>query len=712
LEVFVEGSIKTDINGKEIILETGKWARQADAAVTVRSGDTLVLVTVVASKGPKDGDFLPLVVDVEERMYAAGKIPGSFLRREGRPSEESILTARLVDRPIRPLFPECFRNEVQLIATILSADQINPPDVLAIIGASTALTISDIPFNGPIGAIRVGRKDGQLLFNPTFQELEESDIDLVLAGTKEEIIMMEGEAQEISENDVIEIFKACMAPLRKLIETQEEFRHQVGVEKREISLLLETDEELKGKVTSFASEEIKKALKITDASARQEELTKIRDKVKEEFSDVYDEKGSRIRAFLEETEKKEVRRMIVEEEVRVDGRAPEEIRLISSQVGLLPRAHGSGLFARGQTQALTALTLGAVGEEQRLDGLSLEETKRFIHHYNFPPFSTGEIGFMRGPRRREIGHGALVERALFPIIPEEEKFPYTIRLVSEILESNGSTSMASVCSSTLALMDGGVPIKAPAAGIAIGLVKEGDKTILLRDILGIEDFYGDMDCKVAGTRKGITGLQMDLKIGGISFDIVSQALEKARQGRLFILEKMAETVAEPRQTLSKFAPRVLILRIPSEKIREVIGPGGNMIRSIIEETSVDIDIEDDGRVFITAKDEQSGEKARQIIEGIIQKRPPKKMVRVGEQYLGTVVSIAPFGAFVEIVPGREGLVHISKLARHRVARVEDVVRAGEKLLVEVIGIDNQGRISLAAADLHSARPTSAGSPKK
>ncbi|MFZ3063217.1 MAG: polyribonucleotide nucleotidyltransferase [Actinomycetota bacterium] len=707
----MEGIIKTEIDGKEIVLETGKWARQADAAVTVRSGDTLVLVTVVASKEPKAGDFLPLVVDVEERMYAAGKIPGSFLRREGRPSEQSILTARLIDRPIRPLFPEGFRNEVQVIATILSADQINPPDVLALLGASAALTISDIPFNGPLGAIRVGRKDGKLLFNPSFQELEESDIDLVLAGTKEEIVMMEGEAREIDEADVMEILKTSMEPLRRLIETEEEFRRQVGVAKREISLLL-IDEDLKEKIASFASERINKALKITDAGARHDELTRVRDAVKKEFSVVYEEKGSEIRAFLEEIEKKEVRRMITEKGVRVDGRTPEEIRPISCQVGLLPRAHGSGLFARGQTQTLSVLTVGAVGKEQRLDGLSLEETKRFIHHYNFPPFSTGEIGFMRGPKRREIGHGALVERALAQIIPEEEEFPYTIRLVSEILESNGSSSMASVCSSILALMDGGVSIKTPAAGIAIGLIKAGDKIVLLRDILGIEDFYGDMDCKVAGTRKGITGLQMDLKIGGISFDIISQALEKAKEGRIFILDKMAETIAEPRKALSKFAPRVLILKIPTDKIREVIGPGGKMIRSIIEETGVDIDIEDDGRVFITAKDEQSAEKARQIIEGIIQERPPRKMVRVGEQYLGTVVSIAPFGAFVEIVPGREGLVHISKLARHHVAKVEDVVQVGEKLLVQVIGIDNQDRISLAAADLRAAPPTSAESRKE
>lgn len=707
----MEGIIKTEIDGKEIVLETGKWARQADATVTVRSGDTLVLVTVVASKEPKAGDFLPLVVDVEERMYAAGKIPGSFLRREGRPSEQSILTARLIDRPIRPLFPEGFRNEVQVIATILSADQINPPDVLALLGASAALTISDIPFNGPLGAIRVGRKDGKLLFNPSFQELEESDIDLVLAGTKEEIVMMEGEAREIDEADVMEILKTSMEPLRRLIETEEEFRRQVGVAKREISLLL-IDEDLKEKIAAFASERISKALKITDAGARHDELTRVRDAVKEEFSVVYEEKGSEIRAFLEEIEKKEVRTMIAEEGVRVDGRTPEEIRPISCQVGLLPRAHGSGLFARGQTQTLSVLTVGAVGKEQRLDGLSLEETKRFIHHYNFPPFSTGEIGFMRGPKRREIGHGALIERALAQIIPEEEEFPYTIRLVSEILESNGSSSMASVCSSTLALMDGGVSIKTPAAGIAIGLIKAGDKIVLLRDILGIEDFYGDMDCKVAGTRKGITGLQMDLKIGGISFDIISQALEKAKEGRILILDKMAETIAEPRKALSKFAPRVLILKIPSDKIREVIGPGGKMIRSIIEETGVDIDIEDDGRVFITAKDEQSAEKARQIIEGIIQERPPRKMVRVGEQYLGTVVSIAPFGAFVEIVPGREGLVHISKLARHHVAKVEDIVQVGEKLLVEVIGIDNQDRISLAAADLRAAPPTSAESRKE
>lgn len=698
----MEKTIKTSVTGKEIVFDTGKWAKQANASVTCRLGDTLVLVTVVASKEPKeDASFLPLMVDVEERMYAAGKIPGGFFKREGRPSEKSILTARLIDRPIRSSFSEGFRNDIQIIATILSADQINPPDILAMLGASCALTISDIPFNGPLGVVRVGRKDGQLLFNPTFQELEDSDFDIVIAGSKDEIIMVEGEAQEISEEALIEVLQKSMEPIRALIKTQEAFQKQVGLAKKEFPLF-EPDPKLKKEVTSFAAKKITEALKTTDSLKRQEQLRQIREETAEKLAEKYEGKLAEITFVLEEIEKKEVRRMISEEGIRVDGREPTEIRSLSCQVGLLPRAHGSGLFARGQTQALTALTLGAMGEEQMLDGLGIEESKRFLHHYNFPPFSTGEVGFMRGPRRREIGHGALVERALLPIIPKEEEFPYTIRLVSEILESNGSTSMASTCASTLALMDAGIPIKAPVGGIAMGLIKDSSKITVLTDIQGIEDFYGDMDFKVAGTREGITAIQMDLKVSGISFEILSKVLAQAKEARFFILDTMAQTIAEPRKKLSPHAPRVTTIQIPTDKIREVIGPGGNMIRSIIDETGVAIDIEDDGRVFITAKDEESANKARQIIDRITKKEPSRKMVKVGEQYLGTVVSIAPFGAFVEILPGRDGLVHISKLARHRVARVEDVVRVGDKLMVEVIGIDTQGRISLASADLTSA----------
>lgn len=698
----MESTVKAVVQGKEVLFETGKWARQANASVACRCGDTLVLVTAVVSKEPReDATFLPLLVDVEERMYAAGKIPGGFFKREGRPSEEAILTARLIDRPIRPSFPDGFRNEIQIIATILSADQINPPDVLALLGASAALTISEIPFNGPLGVIRVGRKDGRLIFNPTFQELEQSDLDMVIAGNKDEIIMVEGEAQEITEEIFIDVLQKSMEVIKDLIKAQEELQKQVGLAKREFSLH-ETDPKLKEDVSKLASNKMIKALKITDSLERQEQLRQVKEEATKKLSEKYEEKLLEIKFILDEMEKKEVRRMISEDGIRVDGREPKEIRPISCQVGLLPRAHGSGLFARGQTQALTALTLGAIGEVQRLDGLGVEESKRFLHHYNFPPFSTGEVGFMRGPRRREIGHGALVERALLPIIPKEEEFPYTIRLVSEILESNGSTSMASTCASTLALMDAGIPIKAPVGGIAMGLIKETDNVTLLTDIQGLEDFYGDMDLKVAGTREGITALQMDLKVAGISSEILAQALAQAKEARLFILDRMAETIAEPKKKLSPYAPRVLTIKIPTDKIREVIGPGGNMIRSIIEETGVAIDIEDDGRVFITSKDEESGDKARQIIERITQKEVDKKMVKVGEQYLGTVVSIAPFGAFVEILPGRDGLIHISKLARHRVARVEDVVRMGDKLMVEVIGIDSQGRISLASADLGSA----------
>lgn len=693
-------TISTEVNGKTLTLETGNLAKQASGAVTVQCGDSLVLVTAVAKEELiKNAEFFPLTVDVEERMYAAGKIPGGFLKREGRPSEVSILTARLIDRPIRPSFPDGFITDVHIIATILSADQINPPDVLAMVGASAALSISDIPFNGPLAALRVGIVDDQVVFNPTYEELTRSRIDVIVAGSKDEIIMVEGEADEVDEATMLDAINKASIEIKKLIDVQEQFVQQFGLPKREFEPQ-NVDEKLKNEVLEFIKNDIKDAMSKINRSERKQALKVIQESVEEKFADSFEEHGWDIRKALYDAEKKEMRRLITNEGHRVDGRTPEEIRPISCEVTLLPRAHGSGLFTRGQTQVLSALTLGAMGEVQKIDGLGVEEFKRFIHHYNFPPFSTGETGFMRGPKRREIGHGALVESALFPVIPDEEQFPYAIRLVSEVLESNGSSSMASVCAGSLALMDAGVPIKQPVSGIAMGLIKEDDKEVVLTDIMGIEDFMGDMDFKIAGTKNGITAWQMDAKIGGISFESISKALEQAKTARLFILDKMAEVLSETRPELSKYAPRVITITIPTDKIREVIGPGGKMIRSIIDETGAAIDIEDTGQVFITGKDVATAEKAREIIERLT---APPKPVTAGEQYTGTVVSIAPFGAFVEIMPGRDGLVHISKLAPHRVEKVEDVVKIGQKLLVDVIGVDNQGRVSLAVAGVRSAK---------
>lgn len=690
----MEGTFTTQVGSRTITFETGNLAKQADGAVTVRCGDSLVLVTAVAKKGQiKNAEFFPLTVDVEERMYAAGKIPGGFLKREGRPSDMAILTARLIDRPIRPSFPDGFVTDVQVIATILSADMVNPPDVLAMVGASAALTISDIPFNGPLAAVRVGIIDDNPVFNPTYEELRESTIDIIVSGNKENILMVEGEACELDESTMLNTLKEAHEVIKQMIAAQEEFREKVGVPKREFEPQV-IDEELTAEVKAFAMERMKNALQIMDRDERRAALDEVSAAAEQEFADRWEEQSWDIKQILKKIEKNEFRRQILDEDKRADGRKPDEIRPITCEVGLLPRAHGSGLFTRGQTQVLTALTLGAVSEVQRLDGLGVEESKRFLHHYNFPPFSTGETGFMRGPKRREIGHGALAEGALLPVIPEEAEFPYTVRLVSEVLESNGSSSMASVCASTLALLDAGVPIKEPVAGIAMGFIQEGDKHAVLTDIMGSEDFMGDMDFKIAGTKNGITAWQMDVKVEGIPFASLEVALEQAKKARLFILGKIAEVLPETRSELSPYAPRVITMTIPTDKIREVIGPGGKMIRSIIEETGADIDIEDDGRVFITAKDLETAQQTQEIIERLT---APPKPVKVGEQYMGTVVSITPFGAFVEVVPGRDGLVHISRLADHRVNKVEDVVKVGQKLLVDVIGVDPQGKISLAVA---------------
>lgn len=704
--------------GKNLKLEFGRVAKQANAACLVRCEDTVVLVTATASRTPREGiDFFPLIVDVEEKMYAAGKIPGSFFKREGKPSEKAILTARLIDRPLRPCFPEGFRNDVQIIASPLSVDQVNPFDVLALNGASAALTVSDIPFNGPVGAVRIGLINGSFVVNPTFQELEQSELDLVVAGNRAGILMVEAGAKEVPEDKILDALEFAWKPILELIEIQEEIASRIGKPKMEVQLD-EIDPEIEQRVIELTKEKVLEAIRITEKSQREETLEKIEEEmlaviepeIKKEGREVVDSEGNLIgyvyepeqekirqaRMAFKNLVKKSMREMILNEGIRADGRKPDEIRPISIEVGILPRTHGSGLFTRGQTQVLTVCTLGTTAEEQILDGLDIEESKRYMHHYNFPPFSTGEVQPLRGPRRREIGHGALAERALLPVIPEEKEFPYTIRLVSEVLESNGSTSMASVCGSTLALMDAGVPIKAPVAGIAMGLISEGDRYEVLTDILGMEDALGDMDFKVAGTQKGVTALQLDNKIGGLKMEVLRDALERARKARLFILVKMLDVIAEPRKQLSPYAPRVITMQIDSSKIRDIIGPGGKTIHSIIDETGVQIDIQQDGTVYIYAKDEISGEKAKEIIENIT------RDVKVGEQYVGQVTRLASFGAFVEILPGKEGLIHISKIAPRRIEKIEDVFKVGDRVLVEVTEIDPLGRINLATVEYMEA----------
>lgn len=684
-----------ELAGQTITIETGKVARQASGAVTVRCGDTLVLVTAVISEKPlEEATFLPLTVDVEEKMYAAGKIPGGYFKREARPSEKAILTARLIDRPIRPLFAENFRNEVQIIASILSVDQINPPDVLALVGASIALTISGVPFGGPIGAVRVGHVDDRWIVNPTLQELAQSDLDLVVAGTQEAISMVEAGAREISEDVMLKAMEEAQKVISQIIDFQKDFQKKVEPVQKEISLVV-SDEEIEKRVREYATDKLREALVGPDKMALEEAVATIEDETMNRLTTMLEGKERYVASVLAKIKKEEIRRLILKEGIRSDGRQPDEIRSISCDVGVLPRTHGSALFTRGQTQVLSVLTLGTVSEDQRIDGLGIEESKKYLHHYNFPPFSTGDLGFMRGPRRREIGHGALAEKALVPVLPSEEDFPYTVRVVSEVLESNGSTSMASVCGSSLSLMDAGVPLRSAVAGIAMGLVKDEKKTVILTDILGLEDAIGDMDFKVAGTEKGITALQMDVKGAHIGFDVLKEALERARQARLFILEKMNQAIAKPREKLSEYAPRVLTMTVNPEKIGDVIGPKGKTIRAIIDEVGVsdlDISIEDDGRIFISAKDLACAEKAKQMIGQIV------KDVQVGDQYMGTVVKTTNFGAFVEVLPGKDGLVHISKLAKHRVPSVESVVTVGDKILVEVIEIDRQGRINLAAID--------------
>jgi polyribonucleotide nucleotidyltransferase len=679
-----------DWAGRKLTVEIGQLAKQANGAVMVRYGDTAVLSTATASKEPKNLDFFPLTCNYEERLYAVGKIPGGFIKREGRPSEKAILASRLIDRPIRPLFADGFRNDVQVISIVMSVDQDCSSEMAAMFGSSLALSTSDIPFEGPIAGVIVGRVDGEFVINPTVEQAEKSDIHLTVAGTKDAINMVEAGADEVSEEIMLEAIMHGHNEIKRLIEFQEKIVAEAGKEKRAVTLY-EIDSELEAEVREMCETEMVTAIQVQEKHAREDAIKEVKNRVIAKFQEdeATDDDLKQVKQILDKIVKGEVRRLITVEKVRPDGRKIDEIRPLSSQISILPRTHGSGLFTRGQTQALSICTLGAMGDVQILDGLGIEEEKRFMHHYNFPLFSVGETGPIRGPGRREIGHGALGERALEPIIPNEKDFPYTIRLVSEVLESNGSTSQASICASTLAMMDAGVPIKAPVAGIAMGLVASGEYYTVLSDIQGMEDHLGDMDFKVAGTAKGVTALQMDIKIKGLSREILEEALQQAKVGRMHILDSMLATISEPRTELSQFAPKILTMKINPDKIRDVIGPSGKQINKIIEETGVKIDIEQDGTVFIASTNQEMNQKAKKIIEDIVRE------VVVGEMYLGKVKRIEKFGAFVEIFAGKDGLVHISELAEERVGKVEDVIKIGDEFLVKVTEIDKQGRVNLS-----------------
>lgn len=683
-----------ELAGRKLTLEFGKMAKQANGSVLVRYGDTAILSAVTVSKEPKALDFFPLTVNYEERLYAVGKIPGGFIKREGRPSEKAILASRLIDRPIRPLFAEGFRNDVQIVNTVLSVDQDCSPEIAAMIGTSAALCVSEIPFEGPIAGVIVGRIDGEFIINPTVEQAEKSDIHLVVAGTHKAINMVEAAANQVPESVMLEAIMAGHEVIKQLVEFQNQIVAEIGKEKMEV-ILHEVDPEIDQAVREFAEARLKEAVRIEEKQARYDAIDNIKEETKEHFAakdpEAYPEQEKMISEVLGNIVKDEVRRLITEEKVRPDGRALNEIRPLSSETGILSRTHGSAMFTRGQTQALSVCTLGALGDVQILDGLGLEESKRFMHHYNFPPYSVGEARPLRPPGRREIGHGALGERAIEPIIPSEHEFPYTIRLVSEVIESNGSTSQASICASVLALMDAGVPIKAPVAGIAMGLIMSKDEQSfsILTDIQGMEDHLGDMDFKVAGTEAGVTAIQMDIKISGINREILQQALEQAREGRLHILKHMMSTISEPRKELSPYAPKILTMTINPDKIRDVIGPQGRVINKIIEETGVKIDIEQDGRVFIASINHEANMRAKQIIEDLVRE------VAVGQIYLGTVKRVEKYGAFIELFAGKEGLCHISQLAEERVAKTEDVVAIGDKVQVKVTEIDDQGRINLS-----------------
>lgn len=680
-----------DLSGRTLTIETGELAKQAGGAVMVRYGDTAVLVTATGSKEAKDIDFFPLTVDYEEKMYAVGRIPGGFIKREARPPETAILNSRLIDRPIRPLFDKGVRNEVHVVATVMSVDYDCDPAICGMIGASAALTISDIPWNGPIAGVRMGRVNGEFVVNPTKAQLEETDLNVVVAGTKDAILMVEGGAQEVPEEVLLEVIMAAHEEIKKIVAFQEEFQPKVGKVKREFPNK-DVPEEIVAAVKVFAHDKLDVAVRCADKQQRDEQENAVRAETYEHFEEIYPENMNDVRLAFDKLVKEVVRHMITVEKIRPDGRQLDEVRPITCRVGVLPRSHGSGLFTRGQTQVLNITTLAPLSEKQTIDGIGIDTEKRYIHHYNFPSFSVGETRSSRGPGRREIGHGALAERALVPVIPSEADFPYAMRLVSEVLESNGSSSMASVCGSTLSLMDAGVPIKAPVAGIAMGLVTKDDYYTILTDIQGMEDALGDMDFKVAGTAKGVTAIQMDIKISGLSREILHEALEQAHKGRMHIMGIMMETINAPRESMSAFAPRIITMNINSDKIRDVIGSGGKVIRGIIEETGAKIDIEDDGTIFIAATEQSSADKAIEIITNLT------KEVEVGEVYMGKVTRLMAFGAFVEVLPGKEGLVHISKLAKERVEKVEDVVNVGDEIMVKVIEIDKQGRVNLSRKD--------------
>jgi len=681
--------VEVDLGGKSLIIETGKVAKQAHGATIVRLGDTMILATVVEAKQvDEEQDFFPLFVDYREKAYAAGKIPGGFFKREGRPSEKEIVSARFIDRSLRPLFPEGYFNEVQIMIMVLSFDQENDADVLGLIGASVALGISEIPFYEPIGAIRVGRINNQFILNPLFSELEVSEMNLVVAGTGDYINMVEGVCQEVSEEDLLAALEFGHEKVKLLVGIQKELLARCGKPKQKIKPSPQNPELVQA-VTNLALEKIAEANHTPDKNERQNKLDELLDSVTLELLEKFPESENQIKAILEELEKQDMRKMILTEGRRVDGRDIYQIRPISCEVGVLPRTHGSALFTRGQTQCLTVTTLGTKIDEQRIDDLEGESTKSYMLHYNFPPFSVGEIKPIRGPGRREIGHGALAERAIQPVVPKEEVFPYTIRIVSDILESNGSSSMATVCGGTLSLMDAGVPIKAPVAGVALGLIKEGEKTAILSDILGVEDHLGDMDFKVTGTRKGITAFQMDVKIAGIDLSLLSESLKRAKEGRLHVLDVMEETIAQPRPELSVYAPRIITFKVKPDKIGKIIGPGGKTIRGIIEQTKAKIDIEDDGSVFIASTDQKAGELAQELILRLIEEP------EIGKEYTGKVKRITTFGAFVEILPEQDGLLHISELDTKRVNRVEDVLNVGDEVKVKITGIDVDGRIKLS-----------------
>lgn len=686
----MQQKVQVEIDGKTISIESGNLAKQANGSVVIRQGDTMVLVTATMANSPREGiNFFPLTVDFREKTYAAGRFPGGYLKREARPSDNEVLTCRLIDRPIRPLFHDHFRNETQIVALVVSHDQVYPPDVIALTGASTALLISDIPFTNPIAGGRVSRVQGELVFNPSLEETKESDLSLVMAGSADAIVMVEAGASEVSEEEMLQALEFGHERIKKLVALQVELQKLLGKETIQVEAP-EVDAALQDKVRELTASRLDTAMQIAGKQERQEAINQTAEDMTQALNPENDEAiAGDLKKLFHDMEKEVVRNLILDKQYRADGRGLKDIRAITCQVGYLPRTHGSAVFTRGETQALVSATLGTVSDEQRIDTLDHQGKKSFLLHYNFPPFCTGEVKFLTGPGRREIGHGILAERALSAILPSKEDFPYTIRLVSEILESNGSSSMASVCGGALAMMDAGIPIKAPVAGIAMGLIKEEDRIAVLSDILGSEDHLGDMDFKVAGTTQGITALQMDIKIGGLTHELMAAALEQAREGRLHILGEMAKALDTPREEMSPFAPRITTLKVPTDKIRDVIGPGGKVIRGIIEQTGVSIDINDEGIVTIASSDEAASKQAVKLVQDLVQD------VEVGKIYLGKVKKIMDFGAFVELFPGTDGLVHISQICDRRIKKVTDEISEGDEIVVKVIDVDRNGKVKLS-----------------